>query len=89
MEPVESLIAAASAPTTVKSPSAPSTTAPGSVITIYGGPNATANIPGPHNDGADFYGIAAALAAILVAIAVTRLVFRRSGRPAPDAEGPR
>jgi hypothetical protein len=73
----------------VTAPPTTPTTAPGSVITIFGGPNATANIPGPHNDGADFYGIGAALAAILVAIAVTRLVFHRSGRAAPDAEGPR
>ena len=64
----------------------PATTAPGSVITIIGGP-ATANIPGPHNDGADFYGIALVLLAIVVAIALTRvLVLRRRGG-SPDAEG--
>ena len=60
------------------------TTAPGSVITITGGPNATANIPGPHNDAADFYGIAVALIAIMAAIALTRIVFGRrprGGRP--------
>jgi hypothetical protein len=31
---------------------------------------------GPHNDGSDFYGIALGLVAIVVAIALTRLVFR-------------
>jgi hypothetical protein len=33
-------------------------------------------VPGPHNDGADFYGIGLGLVAIVVAIAITRLVFR-------------
>jgi hypothetical protein len=83
---VDSVMASASAPTTVP---APTTTAPGSVVTIFGGPNATANIPGPHNDGADFYGIGAALAAIVVAIVITRLVFRRSAPTAPGAGNPR
>ena len=46
-------------------PGRSTTTAPGSVITITGGPNATTNIPGPHNDAADFYGIALALIAIM------------------------
>lgn len=53
----------------------PPTTAPGALITINGGPNATANIPGPHNDSADFYGIFLALAVIVIAIAITRVVF--------------
>ena len=57
----------------------PTTTAPGSLITIIGGPNATANIPGPHNDSADFYGIVLALVAIVAAIAITRVVFGRRG----------
>ena len=65
------------------------TTAPGSVVTIVGGPNATANAPGPQSDPADFYGIGLALAVILVAIVITRLVFRRPGGGAGDAEGPR
>ena len=43
---------------------------------------------GPHNDGADFYGIALGLLAIVVAIALTRLVFRGRGR-SRDAEGTR
>ncbi len=45
-------------------------------------------IVGPHNDGADFYGIALGLLAIVVAIALTRLVFRRRGG-SRDAEGTR
>jgi hypothetical protein len=56
------------------------------VITIVGGPSATANIPGPHNDPADFYGIVLGLLAIVAAIALSRRVFRRRGGPS-DAEG--
>ncbi|HVA74255.1 MAG TPA: hypothetical protein VNF71_06785 [Acidimicrobiales bacterium] len=72
----------------------PSTTVPqfggpGSVITIEGGPNATANIPGPRSDPADFWGSGLVIVAILVSIAVARFVFRRPGPPAPPAEGPR
>ena len=60
--------------------STPSTTVPGgSVITIYGGPNATANIPGTHNDPADLYGIVVVLAVIVVAIALVRWLFGRRG----------
>jgi hypothetical protein len=33
-------------------------------------------VPGPHNDAFDFYGIGLGLVAIVVAIALTRLVFR-------------
>ena len=51
------------------------TTTPGALITIDGGPNATANIPGPHSDSADFYGIFLALLVIVAAIAITRVVF--------------
>lgn len=53
------------------------------MITIYGGPNATANIPGTHNDPADLYGIVVVLAVIVVAIALVRWLFGRrgSGRP--------
>jgi hypothetical protein len=60
---------------------------PGSVITIIGGPSATADIPGPHNDGADFYGIVLGLIAIVLAIAVTRVVFRRRGDRPGDHGG--
>jgi hypothetical protein len=69
----------------------PPTTAPGSVITITGGPNATANIPGPQNDAADFYGILVALAIIVVAIAITRVAFgrRRGTTPASEPRPPR
>lgn len=59
------------------------------MITIKGGPDATANIPGPHNDPADFFGSALVLLAIVGSIALTRLLFRRRGSPEPPAEGPR
>jgi hypothetical protein len=36
-------------------------------------------VVGPHNDSSDFYGIALGLVAIVVAIALTRLVFRGRG----------
>jgi len=57
-------------------PSSPPTTEP-SVVTIIGGPNATANIPGAHNDPADLYGIGLGIAAIVVAIVLTRWLFGR------------
>jgi hypothetical protein len=38
-------------------------------------PTTTENVPGPQNDGSDFFGILLALAAILLAIFVTRRVF--------------
>lgn len=60
------------------STSTPPTTNPaGVVITIDGGPNATANIPGPHNDPADLYGIVLVLLAIAVALIATRWLFGR------------
>lgn len=62
---------------------------PGTVITIKGGPNATANIPGTHSDPADFWGSGLVIVAILVSIAVARLLFRHHGPPEPPAEGPR
>lgn len=67
--------------------SATSTTAttagPGQVITIYGGPNATANIPGPQQDPADLYGIVLVILAIAIALFATRWLFGRTGRPGP------
>jgi len=81
--------AQAASPTTATTLPTPPTTAPGAIITIDGGPNATANIKGPHNDPADFYGILLGLVAILVAIAVTRLIFRRPGGSGAEVEGPR
>ena len=78
----------APSPTPTARSTAP-TTAPGSVITITGGPNATANIAGPRNDAADFYGIVVALVVIVVAIAITRVVFgwrtriQAASEPAP------
>jgi hypothetical protein len=57
----------------------PTTTLPGAVITIVGGPNATANIVGPHNDPADFYGIIAVAIAIALAILLARLLLARRG----------
>ncbi len=68
---------------------APPTTLPGAIITIDGGPNATANIAGPHDDPADFYGIILGLVAIVVAIVVTRLIFRRGGGSRAEVEEPR
>jgi hypothetical protein len=55
------------------------TTISGAVITIDGGPNATASIPGAHNDPADLYGIVLVIAAIAVALFATRWLFGRSG----------
>lgn len=58
----------------------------GTVITVVGnGPNATANIVGPHNDASDLWGILVVLAVIFVAIAATRWLFGR-GR---QVTGPR
>lgn len=59
------------------------TAGPGQVITIVGGPNATANIPGPQQDPADFYGIILVAAAILFAVFATRFLFGRRG-PKPE-----
>ena len=64
----------------------PTTTGPGAVITINGGPNATANIVGgARTDPADFFGPGVALVVIVVAVFVTRFLFRRK-RGAPPAE---
>jgi hypothetical protein len=68
---------------TLEGGSATTTIPGGSVITIYGGPNATANIPGPHNDPADLYGIVLVLAVIFVSIALARWVFGRRGKAGP------
>jgi len=65
---------------TLATSSTPTTVPGGSIITIYGGPNATANIPGSHNDPADLYGIVLVLAFIFVSIALVRWVFGRHGR---------
>ena len=67
---------------------APPTTTPGGIITIKGGPGATANVPGPHNDPADFFGIVLALAALVVAIGLTRLIFRTRRDSGPRSTGP-
>ena len=60
--------------------SAATTTLPGGEITVVGGPNATANIPGDRTDPADFYGIILVVVGIGVVIILTRLIFRRSGK---------
>jgi hypothetical protein len=86
--PTVILSAAVSNSTTATTLPTPATTAPGSVITITGGPSATARIPGPQDDSADFYGIVLALAGIGIAIAVTRVVFGRWSRSGGSA-GPR
>jgi hypothetical protein len=54
---------------------------PGQVITITGSPNATASIPGPQQDSADFYGIVLVILAIAVALFATRWIFGRGARP--------
>jgi hypothetical protein len=61
----------------------PPTTGGGGVITIDGGPNATAHIPGPHNDPADLYGIVLVFLAIAIALVATRWIFGRRGRTDP------
>lgn len=67
-------------PTTLANPYGP-----GGVITIVGnGPNATANIVGPHNDASDLWGILVVLAVIFLAIAASRWIFGR-GRPGRGA----
>lgn len=76
-------------PTTVAHHPTPPTTSPGALITIDGGPNVTANIPGPHSDSADFYGIFLALLIIVAAIAITRVVFGWRGgarRASPSSD---
>ena len=61
---------------------------PGQVITIQGGPNATAPIPGAHQDPADLYGIVIVLIAIAVAIVAARWLFGRTGgRPGGSVQG--
>jgi hypothetical protein len=64
----------------------PPGTAAGHATVITDAP--VTRIVGPHNDGADFYGLALGLLAIVVAITLTRLVFRRRGG-SPGAEGTR
>jgi hypothetical protein len=61
----------------------PSTTNPAAnEITIVGGPNATANIVGTHNDPADLYGIILVFVAVALAILAARWLLGRRG-PAP------
>lgn len=70
-------------PTTLANPHGP-----GAVITVVGnGPNATANIVGPHNDASDLWGILVVLIVIFLAIAATRWLFGRGGSR-PTATGP-
>jgi hypothetical protein len=57
----------------------PTTNPAGVEITIYGGRDATSNLPGAKNDPADFYGIIAAVIAIGIAIALARWIFGRRG----------
>ena len=83
------IVTVAAAPHMGGGPPAPPTTSPGGVVTIKGGPGATGNIPGPHSDPADFFGIVLALAAIVVAIGLTRLVFRTRRDSGPRSTGPK
>ena len=55
---------------------------------MQGGPTATANIPGPHNDAADFWGSGLVILVIIGAIALTRLVFRRPASTAEETSDP-
>jgi hypothetical protein len=56
------------------------TAGPGQVITIDGGANAPAGMPGQHQDPADFYGIILVVLAIAVALFATRWLFGRRPR---------
>lgn len=78
------------------STSTPPTTNPAGVVITLGGGHTTANIPGPHNDPADLYGIVLVLLAIAVALIATRWLFGRgrdrtqgSGPTPKEREGPR
>lgn len=84
------LIAASAGPTgsSATSRPGPTTTGPGAVITIDGGPNATAHIVGAQTDATDFFGLGVALVVIVGAVFLTRLLFRRR-RDEPPAEGMR
>ena len=82
------IVMVAGVPQTGGGSPAPPTSTPGGIITIKGGPGATANIPGPHNDPADFFGIVLALAAIVVVIGLTRLIFRTRRDSGPRSTGP-
>ena len=67
--------------------STPATTNPAGVeITLVGGPNATARIPGTHNDPADLYGIILVFAAIAFAILLARWLLGRRGST-PERRG--
>ena len=70
---------------TLQAATTPTTVPGGAVITIYGGPNATANIPGTHSDPADLYGIVL-IAAIFAVVALAYWLFGRRG-PAPGPGG--
>lgn len=60
----------------------PTTVTSGGVVTVKGGPYTTANIPGPAQDPADFYGIVVVFAAIFLAILAARWLFGRKGTSA-------
>jgi len=64
--------------TTTSTP--PTTLDSGGVVTVKGGPYTTANVPGPAQDPADFYGIILVLALILVAVFASRWLFGRGAR---------
>jgi hypothetical protein len=71
----------------VTSTTTPTTTVPGSIITIKGGPFATANLPGERQDASDFYGIVIVLLAIVVVIIAARSLFGRKRRRRPGSPG--
>jgi hypothetical protein len=59
---------------------------PGAVVTVVGGPNVTAAIPGPQSDAIDLFGIIPVFLAIGAAIVGARWLFGRTGGRPLDAE---
>ena len=49
-------------------------------MTIVGGPGATVNAVGSHNDSSDLFGIVVVLLVIVAAIAATRWIFGRGAQ---------
>ncbi|MDQ6782268.1 MAG: hypothetical protein M3063_02235 [Actinomycetota bacterium] len=68
------------------SPSSATATVTSTAVT--GQPATTPITPGAHQDGADFYGLFAAIAIIIGAIIVVRVAFRRPPGPQPTRETP-
>ena len=58
------------------------------MLTVPLQPGVTVAIPGPQNDGADFFGLGFALIGIVLAIVVVRLVSRGWGGPPQSEDRP-